>query len=88
VANVVGIQWWAALVASYLAPSRASKIAACCKLEALHTKVSLITANPVESLARDPPDLDFWGVAGKTPFLQLQKTLETSLQLLSPRGMH
>jgi hypothetical protein len=88
VANVVGIQWWAALVASYLAPSRASKIAACCKLEALHTKVSLITANPVGSLARYPPDIDIWGLQAKTPFLQLQKTLETSLQLLSPRGMH
>jgi hypothetical protein len=84
VANVVGIQWWAALVASYLAPSRASKIAACCKLEALHTKVSLITANPVGSLARYPPDIDIWGYAGQDPLFTAPKDLRNLAAAVIP----
>jgi hypothetical protein len=75
VANVSGIQWWAALVASYLAPSRATKIAACCNLEALHMKASLITANPVGSLARDPPYIGIWGYAGQDPLFTAPKYL-------------
>jgi hypothetical protein len=84
VANVFGIQWWAALVASYLAPSRASKIAACCNLEALHTKVSLITANPVGSLARDPPDIDIWGYAGQDPLFTAPKDLRNLAAAVIP----
>jgi hypothetical protein len=84
VANVFGIQWWAALVASYLAPSRASKIAACCKLEALHTKVSLITANPVGSLARYPPDIDIWGYAGQDPLFTAPKDLRNLAAAVIP----
>jgi hypothetical protein len=44
----------------------------------------LFTANPVESLARDPPDIDIWGYAGQDPLFTAPKDLRNLAAAVIP----